>query len=69
MRLVSAIVILTSALGAMGLSVSLAIGDQVSTGFKVSAALVILVVVWIVAVWLRNRRRRQLMDLRDSALW
>jgi hypothetical protein len=68
MRLVSAIVILTSALGAVGLWAP-AIGDQVSTGFKVSAALVILVFVWIVGVWLRNRRRRRLMDLRDSALW
>jgi uncharacterized membrane protein YdjX (TVP38/TMEM64 family) len=69
MRLVSAIVILTSALGAVGLWASPAIGDQISTGFKVSAALVILVVVWIFAVWLRNRRRRRMMDLRDSALW
>ena len=46
-----------------------AIGDDMSTEVKVSAVLGVIVVVWIVGAWLRNRRRRQLKDLRDSALW
>lgn len=38
------------------------------TLFVVAACLVALLFI-VFAVWLRNRRRRQLMDMRDSALW
>ncbi|MBK9443910.1 MAG: hypothetical protein IPN53_22500 [Comamonadaceae bacterium] len=56
-------------LGAAGLWEYHAIGDDMSTEVKVSAVLGVIVVVWIVGAWLRNRRRRQLKDLQDSALW
>jgi uncharacterized membrane protein YhiD involved in acid resistance len=69
MKLATVIVILACAFGAAGLWAFQAIGPAISTGVKVSAALGVIVIIWIVGTWLRNRRRRQLMDLRDSALW
>ena len=43
--------------------------DWTSTGVIVSAALGLIVVVLVLGVWLRNRQRRRMTDMRDSALW
>jgi membrane protein YdbS with pleckstrin-like domain len=69
MRLSTVIVILTAALGAVGLWAFHANGPEISAGVKAIAAVGAIRVIWMVGAWLRNRRRRQLMDLRDSALW
>jgi len=64
MRLGVGIIVL-AALGGVGLWMSGTIGNEVSTGAKVGA----IVLFFVVGAWLRNRWRRRLMDMRDSALW
>ncbi|WP_244618330.1 hypothetical protein [Rhodoferax sediminis] len=44
-------------------------GAKRGWGAMVGAGLGIIMVAWVVKVWLRNRQRRRLMDMRDSALW
>ncbi len=67
--LVITVIVLAVALGAMNLWKSKATSDWVLTGMMVGAALGMSVVAWIVVTWLRNRQRRRLTDMRDSALW
>lgn len=69
MRLTTAIIVLAAALGAVELWLSGATEGWVSTGIMVAAGLVVIVVAWVVGAWWRNRQRRRLMDMRDSALW
>lgn len=66
MRLATGIIVLAAALGAVKLWMS---GGVIEWGAMVSAGLGVIVLAWIVRVWLRNRQRRRLMDMRDSALW
>ena len=69
MRRVAGLIVLVAALGAVKLWTSgLTIG-WASAGAIVGAGLGAMVVAWVVAVRLRNRQRRRLMDMRDSALW
>lgn len=68
MRLGVGIIVL-AALGSVGLRMSGTIGNEVSTGAKVGAGVGAIVLVFVVGAWLRNRWRRRLMDMRDSALW
>ena len=69
MRLAIGIIVLAAALGAVKLWTSGATSGWVSTGVMVGAGLGVIVVAWVVGVWLRNRQRRRLIDMRDSALW
>ncbi len=69
MRLGIGIVVAAVALGTAGLWMSGAIGDEVSTQTKIGAGVGATLLILVVGVWLRNRWRRRLMDMRDSALW
>ena len=66
MRLTAGIIVLVAALGAVELWMSSGVIDW---GAMVSAGLGVIVLAWVVRVWLRNRQRRRLTDMRDSALW
>jgi len=69
MRLTSGISLLTAALGAVILWTFGARNGWLSAGVMVGSGLAVIVAAWVVEVWLRNRQRRRLMDMRDSALW
>jgi Tfp pilus assembly protein PilW len=69
MRLAIGIIVLAAALGAVKLWTTGATSGWVSTEVMVGAGLGVIVVAWVVGVWLRNRQRRRLIDMRDSALW
>ena len=69
MRLAIGIIVLAAALGAVALWTSSAISNWVFTGVVVGAGLGVIVFAWVVGISLRNRQRRRLMDMRDSALW
>jgi len=69
MRVATGIIVLAATLGAVKLWTSDATSAWVSTGVMAGAGLGVLVVVWVLGVWLRNRQRRRLMDMQDSALW
>jgi len=66
MRLTAGIIVLVAALGAVELWTS---GATIGWGAMVGAVLGVIVVAWVVRGWLRNRKRRRLTDMRDSALW
>ncbi|OOG58188.1 hypothetical protein [Polaromonas sp. C04] len=66
MRLATGIIVLLAALVAAEPWTSRA---NVGWGVTLVAGLGIILAVWIVRAWLRNRQRRRLMDMRDSALW
>ena len=68
MRLTIAIIVLALALGAVSLWAFKATG-WASTGELVGAALGIMVIAGMVGARIRNRRRRRLKDMQDSALW
>ncbi|MBA3058816.1 MAG: hypothetical protein KJ614_00305 [Gammaproteobacteria bacterium] len=69
MRRTIAIIVLALALGAaLGLLAFKETG-WTPTGVMVGAALGVSVVAGIVWAWIRNRQRRRLMDMQDSALW
>ncbi len=68
MRLTMAIIVLALALGGVSLWAFKATG-WASTGVMVGAALGIIVVALIAGAWIRNRQRRRLKDMQDSALW
>ena len=68
MRLTIAIIVLALALGVMGLWALKATG-WASAGVLVGAALGIMVIAGILGTWIRNRQRRRLLDMQDSALW
>ena len=69
MRLAIGIIVLAAALGAVELWTSDAIDNWVLTGVTAGAGLGVLVFAWVVGIWWRNRQRRRLMDMQDSALW
>lgn len=69
MRLATGIIVLAAALGAVQWWLSGATSGWVATGVMVAAGIGVIVVAWAVGAWWRNRQRRRLMDMRDSALW
>lgn len=69
MKVAAGIVAVVFALGALKLWSPGVAGGWASASVMVSAALGVVVIVWIVKIGLRNRQRRQLMATRDSALW
>ena len=69
MKLAIGIIVLAAALGAVALWASGAISNWVLTAVMAGAGLGVMVLAWVVGIWLRNRQRRRLMDMRDSALW
>jgi len=44
-------------------------GSLLSVGMVAGIALGAIVVAGVAAIWFRNRRRRVMSDMRDSALW
>jgi uncharacterized SAM-binding protein YcdF (DUF218 family) len=69
MRLVYAILILATALGAFALWSSDRMINQFFTAALLSAGLLTIVVAWIASVLLRKHQRRRSINMRDSALW
>jgi hypothetical protein len=62
-------VALATTLVAVNLWASNEIDGWVPREVVIGAVLTLVVVVLIAIGWLRNRKRRQLTDMRDSALW
>ena len=60
---------LAVAAGAVSLWTSKWTSDLVFTGMLVGTALGLSVLAWIAGASLRNRQRRRLMEMQDSALW
>jgi hypothetical protein len=69
MRIVYGIFLLVATLVAFKLWSTGSAGSWISTEVMVGAGLGAIVVSLIVSVRLRNRQRRRLMRMRDSALW
>ena len=69
MRLVTGAAGLAATIGAVKLWTLNKINDWASTAIVVSAGLGLIVVALVVVVWLHNRQRRRVTDMRDSALW
>lgn len=70
MRLIFIVIVATlAAVGAVSLWTPKGTSDLVFTGAMVGTALGLSVLAWIVGAWLRNRQRRRLMEMQDSALW
>lgn len=69
MKFAVGIVVLAIALGVAKLRSSDVTGIWTYAGVMVAAGLVVIVIAWILAVWIRTRQRRRLMETRDSALW
>lgn len=70
MRLILIVIVATlAAVGAVSLWTSKGTSDLVFTGAMVGTALGLSVLAWIVGAWLRDRQRRRLMEMQDSALW
>lgn len=61
--------LLTAALGAVILWTFGASIGWLSAGVMVGSGLAVIAAAWVVGAWLRNRQRRCLADMRDSALW
>jgi uncharacterized membrane protein YgaE (UPF0421/DUF939 family) len=69
MKLVIVFVALAAMLGTAKLWASKMNGAWESTTVIIGVGLALLVVLGMVGVWLRDRQRQRLTDLRDSALW
>ena len=69
MKLAIGLIILAAAIGVAGLWVAGAASAWGTVGAMVGAALGLVAAVLVVGVWWRNRQRRQLTAMRDSALW
>ena len=69
MRITFAIILMTTALVEAKLWTSGATNGWFSAGVTVGAGLAFIAVALVVGVWLRNRQRRRLLEMRDSALW
>jgi hypothetical protein len=69
MKLVAGLCALAASLGAALLWKSGGIGALPPVGVVTGVGVVAIGVTGVVAMWLRNRRRRVLRDMRDSALW
>ena len=68
MRLTIAIIVMALALGAVSLW-AFKWAAWASTGMMLGTAFGIMVVAGMVWIWIRNRQRRRLMEMQDSALW
>lgn len=69
MKFATGLFVLAIALCVIGLWATGVTSEWASTGLVMGVAVGVAAVVWIAKMWLRNRRRRQLTDTRDSALW
>ncbi len=69
MRFIVVAVAMTALLAALKLWTSETNEAWASTTALIAGALALMVVVGMVVAWLRDRQRRRLTDLRDSALW
>ena len=69
MKFAVGIVVLAIALAVAKLRSSDVTSIWTYAGVMVAAGLVVIVIAWILAVWIRTRERRRLMETRDSALW
>lgn len=69
MKLVAGLCALAASIGAALLWKSGESNALLSMGVVAGVGVGALAVVGVVTTWLRNRRRRELRDMRDSALW
>lgn len=69
MPLATCAVALAAIFGALKLWPFNTLSGWASTAVIVAAGFGLIVVVFVLGVWLRNRQRRRLTDMRDSALW
>lgn len=69
MKIVTGISALAALLGVALLWTSGGLNGFLSVGLVAGAGLVAITVAGAALKWFRNRRRRQIMDMRDSALW
>jgi hypothetical protein len=69
MKFVIGALALTALLGAAILWMSKTSHTWESTTVLIGIGLGLIVVVWMLGAWLRERKRRRLTDMRDSALW
>lgn len=71
MRLILIVIVATLAIavGAVSLWTSKGTSDLFFSGVIVGTTLGLSVLAWIAGAWLRNRQRRRLMEMQDSALW
>lgn len=68
-RLATCAVVLAAIFGAVKLWPFNTLSGWASTAVIVAAGFSLIVAVFVLGVWLRNRQRRRLTDMRDSALW
>lgn len=69
MKIVTGIGALAASLGVVLLWISGGLDGLLSVGLVAGAGLGTIAIMGVFVKWLRNRRRRQIMDMRDSALW
>lgn len=69
MKLATGLIVLAAAVGAVGLWVTGAASAWVSAGAMVGVAMGLVAAALLLGVWWRNRQRRRLTAMRDSALW
>ena len=69
MKIVTGISTLAASLGAALLWKSGGLNGLLSVGLVAGVGLGVIVIAGAIVRWSRSRRRRQIMDMRDSALW
>ncbi len=69
MRIRYAVFVLVTLLGVGALWATNMTNDSSFTFALLVAGVVMIAATWTLGAWLRNRRRRRLMEMRDSALW
>lgn len=69
MRFAIGTVVFAALLGAANLWASGTTIEEAPAGTLVGAGFTIVLVAWLVRVWVRNRRQKRVLGMRDSALW
>ena len=69
MKIVTGISALAATLGTVLLWKSGGLNGLLSAGLVAGVGLGAIAITGVIVNWFRNRRRRQIMDMRDSALW
>jgi hypothetical protein len=69
MKLIAGLCAMAALIGMALLWKSSGNSSLLSMGMVAGVALGVIAVAGVVVIWFRNRRRRELRDMRDSALW